>query len=464
VKAFTNTILDLIVDTEETRERVTDLHGQREVIYLGPDEQVTIDDINWIVKRAAKRGYKTPNAFMSSKPKTGINHKEFGVTSEGVNTYLDVALRNVLSIDPNSEPFTIKITGGPDGDVAGNEIKILLREYGDNAVIVGIADGSGAAEDPDGLHHDELLRLVHANLAISEFDTSKLGSNGIVHVADNEIGIKARNSMHNRLVADAFVPAGGRPSTIDMSNYKNFLLPDGSPSSKLIVEGANLFITGEARKALYDEAGVAIIKDSSANKCGVITSSFEICSAMLLSDDEFYENKTQIVAEILEKLRGLARLEADLLFKEFESAPDSLPAISQRISNSINVATSAITIELNEISDKEREELLPLFRDHLPETISKMAFEDIDGKVPEQYIKNAIASCLASKLVYKEGCKFIDSLPKEKLARVAMNYISKEKEVSMLKNALLVSDMEEEEVNAILQILENGGVRTALKL
>ena len=40
VKAFTNTVLDLIVDTEETRERVVDLHGKREVIYLGPDEQV----------------------------------------------------------------------------------------------------------------------------------------------------------------------------------------------------------------------------------------------------------------------------------------------------------------------------------------------------------------------------------------------------------------------------------------
>jgi len=40
VKAFTNTVLDLIVDTEETRERVVDHHGKREVIYLGPDEQV----------------------------------------------------------------------------------------------------------------------------------------------------------------------------------------------------------------------------------------------------------------------------------------------------------------------------------------------------------------------------------------------------------------------------------------
>ncbi len=50
--------------------------------------------------------------------------------------------------------------GGPDGDVAGNEIKILLREYGENAVIVGIADGSGCAEDPDGLDHEEVSLTV----------------------------------------------------------------------------------------------------------------------------------------------------------------------------------------------------------------------------------------------------------------------------------------------------------------
>ncbi len=72
---------------------------------------MTVEDINWIVKRAAKRGYAIPNAFMSSKPKTGINHKEFGVTSEGVNTYLDVALREVLSINPQNQKFTVKITG-----------------------------------------------------------------------------------------------------------------------------------------------------------------------------------------------------------------------------------------------------------------------------------------------------------------------------------------------------------------
>jgi len=38
---------------------------------------------------------------------------------------------------------------------------------------------------------------------------------------------------------------------------------DGAPSSRLIVEGANIFITPEARKRLFEEAGVLIIKVSS---------------------------------------------------------------------------------------------------------------------------------------------------------------------------------------------------------
>ena len=80
-------------------------------------------DIDYIILRAAQRGYPIPAAFMSSKKDAGINHKEFGVTSEGVVVYLDVALRAVLKINPHRDPFTIKITGWPDGDVAGNLIR-----------------------------------------------------------------------------------------------------------------------------------------------------------------------------------------------------------------------------------------------------------------------------------------------------------------------------------------------------
>lgn len=152
---------------------------------------------------------------MSSKPRAGINHKEYGVTSEGVNVFFEVALKNVLKIDATKESFTVKMTGGPDGDVGGNELKILFREYGDNAKVVGIADGTGCAEDPAGLEWGELLRLVEHNLPIDHFDPSKLGKDGVVHKVDTEEGVKARNSMHNRVQADAFIPAGGRPNTIN---------------------------------------------------------------------------------------------------------------------------------------------------------------------------------------------------------------------------------------------------------
>jgi len=44
--------------------------------------------------------------------------------------------------------------------VAGNLIRILFRDYRDTCKVVGIADGFGVAEDPNGLDPDELLRLV----------------------------------------------------------------------------------------------------------------------------------------------------------------------------------------------------------------------------------------------------------------------------------------------------------------
>jgi len=475
VKAFTDCMLDLIVDTEETRRNIVDLYGKKEVLYLGPDEQVIADDINWIIKNAEYRGYRTPAAFMSSKPRAGINHKEFGVTSEGVNVYLDVALQRVLGIDPRASPFTVKITGGPDGDVAGNELKILMREYGENAKIVGIADASGCAEDPNGLDHGELDRLVAAELSIDQFDTSKLSNDGILHTINTVEGTKARNSMHNRLKADAFLPCGGRPNTMDVSNYQHFFLGEDDtgrkiPSSRLIVEGANLFISNEARQKLFEEAGVKIVKDSSANKGGVITSSYEICAAMLLDNEEekFFENKEQIVGEVLGKIRELAKMEGELLFREFENVGDgsSLPEVSEIISDSINIATDVLSEALDdEHLEVDIDSLLPLFRAHLPKTLADLSFHHVHERVPAQYIKNAISSCLASKLVYKEGTKFISVQNPKKLAQIALKYIQKEKEIAILLESIENStDLQPEDKQQITELLRAGGARTALQV
>lgn len=84
--------------------------------------------------------------------------------------------------------------------------------------------------------------------------------------------------------------------------------------------------------------------------------------------------------------------------------------------------------------------------------------------MPEQYVKNAISSALASKMVYKEGTKFIEAQPKNKLADTALLYLEKEKEIASLVESLRQVDMPTEEKERILALLEAGGARTALNL
>lgn len=61
------------------------------------------------------------------------------------------------------------------------------------------------------------------------------------------------------------------------------------------------------------------------------------------------------------------------------------------------------------LPEAERYEFLPLFQEHLPKTLSDLAFDKVKDLVPEQYIINAIASRLASKMVYK-GMHYISML------------------------------------------------------
>ena len=119
---------------------------------------------------------------------------------------------------------------------------------------------------------------------------------------------------------------------------------------------------------------------------------------------------------------------------------------------------------LNALSKEDKESLLPLFRAHLPKTLAELSFDRVHDRVPEQYIKNAIASCMASNLVYKEGSRFVDSQPSEALANVALKYVAKEKEVAALKEALEDVKMPEKEKKAIIDLLDAGGARTALSI
>ena len=390
-----------------------------------------------------------------SKPDAGINHKEFGVTSEGVHVFLETALVDAMGIDPRVDPFTVKLTGGPDGDVAGNAMLILFRDC-ERARVVGVADGSGVAEDPDGLDRDELARLVHEALPIVAFAPDKLGPRGALEAASTPEGAARRDSMHNRVKADVFVPAGGRPATINANNYAAFLDDDGAPSSPIVVEGANLFVTPDARQLLFEHGGVRIVKDSSANKCGVICSSYEILSAHLMDRPTFEARKPQIVAEILIKLRALAKLEADLLFREHASFRGALPEFSSRISDAINAVTDAVAEKLDASGAADDADALfaTLAPEHLPETLADLAVAK-KHDLPAGYVTACVASFVASRLVYAEGLAYVEALGPERLADVALHYVKAQSDVQAALAAVNaaddVDDLTKARVSALLR-------------
>ncbi len=430
VKGFIDGLLDLIVPDP----RVRSLDPGTERLYLGPDENITPELIEWIVDRAARRGHPIPGTFMSSKPGAGINHKEYGVTSEGVTVFLEVALK-AIGVDPRAQDFTVKITGGPDGDVAGNELKILHREYGEHAKVVGIADGSGCIEDPDGLSHDELLRLVRLSQPVSAFDPTKLGPRGKLTPVTDPDGVKARNTLHNRVKADAFVPAGGRPQTLRGDNWHEHLDAQGVPTSRVIIEGANLFLTPEARAKL-GERGVLVVKDSSANKCGVICSSFEIGAAHVLSADEFIAHKTRFVAEVLVRLRSLARSEAELLFRERARHPDVLlPEHSVRLSKAMNRVRDAIERVFPTLSEDDQRLADTVVREHLPPVLVEIAGERL-SKLPRAYARAIVYSSLAARMVYREGLDWVAPIPDEEVGRLAVRYLRAQREAEAVAKAL----------------------------
>ena len=166
-----------------------------------------------------------------------------------------------------------------------------MNNHGKRCLIVGIADGTGCVEDPGGISWDELLRLVQEGHTLDHFNPETLSSSESISIASRSLDEQyVRDSMHNRVVADAFVPCGGRPNTMHKNNWQEYLIPNSTiPSAPIIVEGANLFLTMDARTPLTLNH-TKIIKDSSANKCGVITSSYEIISAMLFDQDVFVEH------------------------------------------------------------------------------------------------------------------------------------------------------------------------------
>ncbi len=417
---------------------IVDYWKRPEYIYLGPDENLHNTMIDWIANFSKYYGYKPGGAFISSKPEAGINHKEYGVTSFGVNFYMEEILK-FLKIDPAQQTFTVKMSGGPDGDVAGNQMHNLFRFYPKTAKLLATIDISGTIFDPEGLDLKIIDQLFQESKPIRFYPPENLHDGGLlldvktkreqtayVHqtlcwrkvkgkleeewLSGNEMNHLLRHNVH-KVRADIFIPGGGRPKTLNENNVKDFLDEAGKPTAKAIIEGANLYLTPWARRSL-EKLGVLIIKDSSANKGGVTSSSFEVLCSLVLSDEEFLKEKPQIVAEILEVIKERSKDEAQLLLQTHLNTQALLTDISEWISERINLYKDQLQAYLQTVtlSNDTQDPLIRCLLGYCLPVLRNKYEKRVLLDVPDVHKKAIIACFIASKIVYSRGLEWAPSI------------------------------------------------------
>jgi len=411
-KKYIDGLLDLMMPDDS----IVDYYGKEVILFLGPDEW-TADLMEWAALRAKARGYKFWKAFTTGKPLSmgGIPHDRYGMTTNSVHEYVLCALQK---LGLKEENITKVMTGGPDGDLGSNEILISKDK------ILAIIDGSGVLYDPEGINRKELVRLAKARKMVENFNRSLLSPQGfLVNIKDRDVvlpdgekvenGLEFRNTfhLHPKFKADIFVPCGGRPASININNWKTWLDAEGKPRFKVIVEGANLFLTQEARLRL-EEKGVIIYKDASANKGGVTSSSLEVLASLALTDKEWDQLmcvkdgeespfRKQYVNEIIEVIKENARLEFEIIWKEHERTGIPRAILTDIISEKINQIKDAIN---NSDLFKDQALLEKVITVGVPKClVRKVGTSRFLTRVPQNYLRALFASRLAGRYVYQFG-------------------------------------------------------------
>jgi glutamate dehydrogenase len=411
-KKYINGLLDLLLPDQD----IVDHYGKEVILFLGPDEG-TADMMEWASERARSLDYPYWKAFSTGKPISmgGIPHDLYGMTTSSVHQYVIEILKKA---GKKESGITKVMTGGPDGDLGSNEILISKDK------ILAIIDGSGVLYDPKGIDREELKRLAKKRAMIDKFQKDRISPKGyLVKIKDQDVllpdgekvlnGLEFRNMfhLHPKFKADLFVPCGGRPASVNINNWTKYIDKKGYPRFKYLVEGANLFITQDARLRL-EEHGVILFKDASANKGGVTSSSLEVFASLALNDEEYLSlmcvKNTKVpsfrkryIEEILEIIRENARLEFDVIWGEHERLDLPRSVLTDRISEKTNAIADAIN-RSDLFKDKE------LFRNVIecccPQAlIEQIGFDKILQRVPQRYLEALFASSLASRYVYKHG-------------------------------------------------------------
>ncbi|GIX61222.1 glutamate/leucine/phenylalanine/valine dehydrogenase family protein [Babesia caballi] len=422
--------VDGLIDVMMPNHQVVDRLKKEEIYFLGPDEHTGTGRLmDWAANHAKVRGFQFWRSFTTGKEPQmgGIPHDVHGMTTASIEAYIHQLLEKY---GMKEEDVTRFLTGGPDGDLGSNALLCSKTKT------LAVLDRSGVLYDPEGLDVNELrrlasLRLKGGNTCCMLYNSDLLSARGF-KVAEDAVdvclpdgtkvkrGYKFRDEFHlGGCSVDLFNPCGGRPSSITPFNVNRLFDEKGKCIYKFVVEGANVFITQDARRILENK-GVILFKDASTNKGGVTSSSFEVLAALVLDDDTFDEKMTireggscpefrkEYINEILEIIKRNACREFHALWNEGLRTGKPRCDLTDVLSSKIIRLKQGI-VDCNSLCED-----LTLVRSVLskavPQSLQKLLpIEEIMKRLPERYMRSMFASHLASTFYYAQD--FTDDTP-----------------------------------------------------
>ncbi|MFW2365083.1 MAG: NAD-glutamate dehydrogenase domain-containing protein [Desulforhopalus sp.] len=381
---YTEGIMDLVLQDDS----IVDYYGKQEMVFFGPDEGTAplMDEVSYNVR---DRGYQHWRTITTGKS-FGIPHDTYGLLTSGktfglfdlgeqgvdlqvegdslmitnnmdeiyteIGEHIEVSGMTTASVmssfrtlidhyGGNEEELNLMITGGPDGDLGANQIQCYRGK------ICLIIDGGSILFDPEGLDRKELKKLAfmrNSSPRINSlgFSTEKLSSRGFMVpisgqnltlpdgtiVEDgalfhrNFLSTPANRKYIEEARIGAFVPCGGFKDTINHTNVRQFV--ELFAELEFIVEGANVFFDDAARRFIATNTQIKQIKDTTANKGGVFSSSIaEVLTAFLLGDryesDLLNDTATRwaLTSDVLKLVTRYGSIETGMLLRLHDGDP-----------------------------------------------------------------------------------------------------------------------------------------------